>query len=784
MIREAALRERQERARKETFHVRKSTSEPVFADYLVESPASGGRYRVALRGFEPGDSYCDCPDYRVNTLGTCKHIEAVIARILPRVPRRLHAAKAPLARAEVFLRYGPRLEVRCHLPGNASPGLGRLFARFFDPVNGGTPAEGRLRAGMLEKFPELLAALQKSDEPVAVYPDLLDHVNQELRKAEGLQREKALMARLGDPHFLDDLLKLPLLPYQKRGVVFCAMRGRTLLADDMGLGKTAQAIGAAELMTRERGIRRVLVICPASLKHQWEAEIRRFTDRTCLVLSGGMRRRGRAYAEGTEFFHVVNYEAVLVDISFLKACRYDLIIVDEAQRIKNWKTKTSRAVKSLRSPFCIMLTGTPLENRLEELYNIVQYVDERLLGPAFQFLHEHVQFDAEMQTKAIGYKGLDVLRERLKPICLRRKKDEVLKDLPPRTDKNFYIEITPAQRDAYLGQARILAGLIQRWRRRGFLTPIEQQRLMMALTNMRMICNSLYLFDKQTRDEPKLDEFARLVEDLALGLKEKVLVFSQWEGTHRLIEPRLQKLGIGYALLCGKVPVGARGRLIQQFRDEAKLKVLLSTDAGGLGLNLQAASCVVNVEIPWNPAVLNQRVGRAHRLGQQRPVRVFNLLARGTIEEHIWNLLGFKQELFAGVFDGTSNQVVMRPRGQNRFLSAVDELLKKDASLVSPEAPVHIAEKAFPPAPVGPLEPAAAPPADQMAAPLLNLLGAMARALFGSAGADASSLPIRVTREEGTGEPLLALSLADREKVRAGVELLADALKGLAASLQ
>jgi len=127
------------------------------------------------------------------------------------------------------------------------------------------------------------------------------------------------------------------------------------------------------------------------------------------------------------------------------------------------------------------------------------------------------------------------------------------------------------------------------------------------------------------------------------------------------------------------------------------------------------------------------------------------------------------------VFDGTSNQVVMRPRGQNRFLSAVDELLKKDASLVSPEAPVHTAEKAFPPAPVGAPEPAA---------PLLNLLGAMARALFGSAGADASSLPIRVTREEGTGEPLLALSLADREKVRAGVELLADALKGLAASLQ
>ena len=784
MIREAAIRERQERATQEKFQVRKTSPEPVFADYLVVSQASGGRYRVALRGFEPGDSYCDCPDYRVNTLGTCKHIEAVIAQVRPRLPRRLRATKAPLARTEVYLRYGEDLEVRCHLPAGASPSLHTLFGRFFEPADGGGLAQGRLRPGKLDEFPQLLAALQQSDEPVAVYPDLMEHVEGELRKSEGARREKELLAKLDSPRFLDDLLKLPLLPYQKRGALFCAMRGRTLLADDMGLGKTAQAIGAAELMARERGIRRVLVICPASLKHQWEAEIRRFSHRPCLVLAGGIRRRSRAYAEGAEFFHIVNYEVVLADIVPLKAARYDLIILDEAQRIKNWKTKTSRTVKSLRSPFCIVLTGTPLENRLEELYNIVQYVDERLLGPAFRFVHDHVQFDEEMKTKAIGYKGLDVLRERLKPICLRRKKDEVLKELPPRSDKNFYVEITPAQRDAYMSQARIVRALLERWKRRGFLTPIEQQRLLMALTNMRMICNSLFLFDKLTRDEPKLDEFARLVEDLALGLKEKVLVFSQWEGTHRLIEPRLQKLGIGYSLLCGKVPVTARGRLIQQFREDPKLMVLLSTDAGGVGLNLQAASCVVNVEIPWNPAVLNQRVGRAHRLGQARPVRVFNLLARDTIEEHIWNLLGFKQDLFAGVFDGTASQVIMRPQGQSRLLSAVDELLKKDAALVDHEAPVHTPAAAPASPPVAAAMPAATPAPEAATAPVMQLLGSLAQALFGAPGGEVSPLPIRITREEGTGEPLLGISLADREKIRQGVEVLADALGQFARSLR
>ncbi len=787
MSREVAILERRERATREPFVIRKSTSEAIFADYSVHSRASDKRYRVALRGFEPGDSYCDCPDFRVNTLGTCKHVEAVVARVRPRAPRRQLFAKAKVTRPEIYLRYGKQLEMRCHLPAAASERLRGLFSRYFDPVDGPSLAEGRLKPKMLRAFPRLLAAIRDSDEAVAVYSDLVEHVEGEIRRAEGLDRERALTSQLDEPGFLDDLLKLPLLPFQKRGVVFCAMRGRTLLADDMGLGKTVQAIGAAEMMARERGIRRVLVICPASLKHQWETEIGRFTNRTCRVLRGGMRGRKRAYVEGSEFFHIVNYEAVLADIEFLRDCRYDLIVLDEAQRIKNWKTKTSRAVKTLRSPFCVVLTGTPLENRLEELYNIVQYVDERLLGPAFEFVNRHVLFDEALKTKATGYKGLDVLRDRLKPICLRRKKDEVLPELPPRTDKNFYVEITPAQRDAYASQARIVAGLLQRWRRRGFLTEMEQQRLMMALANMRMICNSLYLFDKTTRgEEPKLDEFARIIEDLVFGLKEKVVVFSQWEGTHRLIEPRLQKLRIGYGLLCGHVRVAARGPLIQSFRDDPKMHVFLSTDAGGVGLNLQAASTVVNIEIPWNPAVLNQRVGRIHRMGQRRPVSAFNLLAKNTIEEHIWAVLGFKQDLFNGVFDGISNEVVMRPKGQNRFLTAVEELLQKDRTLVADELPVHVPRGSLAETPALVGEPNAtvtAPSPTSFAEPLLQMLGTLAQAFATPSAAEGSRPALRVTKEAGTGEPILALSLADRSKLRDTFGQLASALTQLARNL-
>jgi len=793
MIREQAIEDRRTRARQERFEIRKSTREAVFADYAVHSRGSGRHYRVALRGFDLGDSFCDCPDYRVNTLGTCKHIEAVVARVKPRVPRRLLAAKAPVRVAEIFLAYAPEIEVRCRLPRNATPRVRRLLARFFEPIGGGESrsglATGRLRSGALAEFPDLLARLRKLEEPVTVYSDLLEHVERERVRGEGLDREKALSERIGDPEFLRDVVKLPLLPYQKRGVLFCATRGRTLLADDMGLGKTVQAIGASELLARERGIRRVLVVCPASLKHQWESEIRRFTDRTCRVLDGGMRGRKRAYLVGEEFFHVVNYENVLADLDLLRECRYDLVILDEAQRIKNWKTKTSRAVKSLRSPFCIVLTGTPLENRLEELYNIVQFVDERLLGPAFQFVHDHVLFDREFKTKAIGYKGLDALRERLKPILLRRTKEEVLKDLPPRTDKNFFVDPKPAQRAAYSDQARVVASLLHRWKRRGFLTEIEQQRILMALANMRMICNSLFLFDHATHDEPKLDEVERLLEDLVLGLKEKVVVFSQWEGTLRLIEPRLQKLGVGYALLCGAVRVRARGELLRLFREDPNTMVLLSTDAGGVGLNLQAASCVVNVEIPWNPAVLNQRVARVHRLGQSRPVRTFNLLARDTIEEHIWGLLEFKQNLFDGVFAGRSDEVVMRPKGRNRFLTAVETLLQRDASLVSDENPIHDPSPAKGSVPAAAENERRSPAGSTRAVATalqppnwLEALGSVVRLLAGSA-AGTTSAPLRVTTEAGTGAPVLALSLSDRTAAADALGGLASALTQLAATL-
>src|SRR5262249_2275235 len=263
------------------------------------------------------------------------------------------------------------------------------------------------------------------------------------------EREKVLVEQLEQGQLRLDVLKVPLYPYQVRGALFAAYRGRCILGDDMGLGKTIQTLAAVEILARERGIERVLVVAPSSVKYQWESEIRKFTDRPVQIIEGGNKVRRAQYAQPT-FYRLINYELVLRDLDELNAWQPDLIVLDEAQRIKNWEAKTSRAVKRLRSRYALVLTGTPLETKLEELYTIVQFVDDRRLGPAFQFLHEHRVMDAK--GNLLGYRNLDRIREKLAPILLRRTRAQVLSQLPERTDNTIFVEMTEAQSIPYAEQ--------------------------------------------------------------------------------------------------------------------------------------------------------------------------------------------------------------------------------------------------------------------------------------------------------------------------------------------
>jgi len=329
--------------------------------------------------------------------------------------------------------------------------------------------------------------------------------------------------------------------------------------------------------------------------------------------------------------------------------------------------------------------------------------------------------------KLLGYRGLDQIHRKLEPILLRRTRKKVLKDLPPRTDQIFRVPLTKEQAEPYWEQHDILARLMHKWQSKGWLSEIDLRRITCCLQNMRMLCNSTYLFDKRTHHSPKLAEFREIIRELALEEKRKVVVFSEYERMTYLAGEELRKLKIGFVSLHGGVPPRKRGELIDTFHRDAECRVFLSTDAGGVGLNLQVASAVVNFEPPWNPARLEQRIGRVHRLGQAHPVQVIHLLTEKTIEERVWEILELKKSLFAGVFDSPTAEISFAKLGRKSVLQAVKEIFAdqpgrpKPIIDSAPPQPIPVAA-ATAPAPVAAAEivaplPLAVAPGDTDSAP-------------------------------------------------------------------
>ena len=704
MLVEEQISARQQRARTAIKSIMAKPVGQAYGDYEVQS-ATGRKYRVAMRGPSLFENFCSCADFAVNTLGTCKHIEAILLHLRQRFRGSFERQKYQRSRASLSLHYGETLRVRLRLPADSPQALQEIAAKHFD-------SEGLLREDHLRDFAGVLEKLRAADETTVVYTDVLDFIDRENELASGLEdegRHLAQLARGKNP--LEGLLKVPLFPYQIRGALFAACRGRVVLADDMGLGKTIQAIAAAELLRRRRGIERVLVVAPASVKYQWKTEIEKFCGLSTQVIDGLMPHRKKLYANPA-FFNLTSYELVLKDIEDMHRLRPDLIILDEAQRIRNWATVTARTIKQLKSRYAFVLTGTPLENKLEELYSVVEFVDGRRLGPAFRFLKEHRMEDEK--GKLLGYRGLDQIHRQLEPILLRRTRQEVLPELPKRTDQIFRVRMTPEQAGPYWEQNDILARLMHKWQRQGWLSEIDLRRITCCIQNMRMLCNSTFLFDKETNFSPKLEEFREVIRELAVEEKRKVVVFSEYERMTFLVSQELTKLGIGWVSLHGNVPARKRGDLMVRFREDPDCRVFLSTDAGGVGLNLQAASAVVNFEPPWNPARLEQRIGRVHRLGQTHPVQVVHLLTEQSIEERVWETLKLKKALFTGLFDSTADEVSFEKLGRKSTMQVLKEVFSdqpgRPKPIISPlaAAPVTVAEAEK--AQKKPIQPARTPP--------------------------------------------------------------------------
>jgi superfamily II DNA or RNA helicase len=654
---EGAIDERVKRGRTEV-RVEHLSGDPAYGAWSARSLVSSTHvpvsYRVHIRSLERRANYCTCPDFATNQLGTCKHIEAVLHRIAKRRDaKRLQTLGPPSPLVYLDWEVDPAPQIRLHRamqrPDNPlDPELVELLDAHFDDA-------GAYRRRLPEDFLRLADALAGRAD-IDLGEDALGYARRLAEQAAQRQRARDIGEAIRASGGRLPGVTARLYPYQVEGVAFLAANGRALLADDMGLGKTLQAIAAAAWLHAHAEVERILVICPASLKQQWEREIRKFTGQEARVIQGPAAARAAQY-RGAGGFLVVNYELILRDGSVIaETLRPDLVILDEAQRIKNWRTKIAAAVKRIPSRYAFVLTGTPLENRLEDLYSLMQVIDQRVLGPLWRYLVDfHV---TDERGKVLGYRNLSELRRRLAPLMLRRDRQLVRDQLPDRIESRLDIPLDACQQELHDAGIQA-AGILAQIAKRRPLTPGESNRLMAHLQQARMACDAAGLVDKETEGSPKLDELANLLDELCLQSGLKAVVFSQWEQMTRMVEERVRALGLGCIRLHGGVPTSKRGELIDRFNEDDACQVFISTDAGGVGLNLQTASVLINLDIPWNPAVLDQRIARVHRLGQTRKVQIILLVAAESYECRVLELVQGKRNLFDNVVDQDATEDVV-----------------------------------------------------------------------------------------------------------------------------
>jgi superfamily II DNA or RNA helicase len=595
---------------------------PIFSNFEVHSP-SGVTYSVEIRDLQERHFSCDCVDFSINGLGTCKHVEAVLTHLRTGDPDGFARAAAEGS---------PRIDLMPDRPArtlHVEHGLERLprgLRRLFD-------GEGRLAGGLT---PEMaLEWWQRSPQPeLRISQEVAPWIECRRRENESHALRRSYEQNVQAGLWPGQETLFPLFPYQRAGMLHLACAERALLADEMGLGKTTQAIAACALLRRMGRVERVLVVTPVSLRGEWAEQIGRLTRASCRVVEGGRAQRLAAYQRETAaVFSIVTYEQMLTDaLEVNERLRPQAVILDEAQRIKNWSTKTALAVKRLRSRYAWVLTGTPPEERIDELYSLVSFLDPSVFGPLFRFNREFYEFDENGRPR--GCRNLDKLRERVRPLLLRRRKADVASELPNRSERTFLVPLGDRQRSASRAREAVVNKLLAGQHRRP-LPAAQRERLIREANMLRMLADTGYILDAHDRTCPKIDELGRILPDCISDPGVKVLIFSEWERMLELVADLCRRLRLGCAFQTGRQTAAQRRAELQRFRDEPNCRILLCTDASGQRVNLASASVVVQCDQPWNEARLEQRIARAWRPEEMRPLTVLNLVSEHTIEHRI-----------------------------------------------------------------------------------------------------------------------------------------------------
>lgn len=429
-------------------------------------------------------------------------------------------------------------------------------------------------------------------------------------------------------------IQATLRDYQLKGVKWLSVLDHYgfggILADDMGLGKTLQTI--AFLADKLKNGPSVLILSPASLIHNWAEEFQKFLPQADIQLIYGNKAERLQQLEQSHQVTIASYHAFRQDRAQYEAKNYEYLILDEAQVLKNSQTKIFQALKQFSVRRTFALSGTPIENKLLDLWSIFQLVLPGLLGTKKSFAKRSVQEVAQL----------------IRPFVLRRRKEDVLTELPDLVETTYLNDLSHQQKSYYLAQLNALRQQVEQLDTASF----SQQKLMVlaGLLRLRQICNSPSLFTDYDGPSGKLESLRELLQQLKASGR-RPLIFSQFRGMLDLVEEELQQQGFLLYKITGSTPTKERQQITKVFNKGSRDAVLMSLKAGGVGLNLTGADTVILIDLWWNPALDLQAIGRAHRLGQEHQVTVYRLITHGTIEEKILQLQDSKKRLVKDVLD-------------------------------------------------------------------------------------------------------------------------------------
>ncbi|MFA5174595.1 MAG: DEAD/DEAH box helicase [Candidatus Pacearchaeota archaeon] len=459
-----------------------------------------------------------------------------------------------------------------------------------------------------------------------------------------LQREKTIERILtadfkeSEKELLDNV-NLPLFPFQRIGVGFLCATKSSLLGDEPGLGKSIQALSVTRINQAEK----VLIVCPSTLKLNWKDEILKwFPEEYITVITGSKKQREELWKKSSRYF-IMNYELLLKDIETIKKNTWKHIISDESVRISNPKAKQSKLIKTIKAEYRTALTGTPFNNAVQDIWNILDFCQPNLLGSYWQFMNKYCIKDRF--GGIVGYKNLSDLKIHLAHYMLRRKKEEVLTELPEKMYETIYIELSDEEKMIYDAIKDEIAQELQNYQITKVLDDKHLKNILVRMIRLKQAADSMKLISEHEYSS-KTNALKELLKDI-MHDGDKALIFTQFAGMAEILINELQEYNP--LLIAGKVKNEVRQENVKAFQKNDTNRILVSTDAGGIGLNLFRAKYVIHFDLPWSIAKLEQREDRAHRIGQENKVTVYKLIVQNTMDEYVLKTLHKKQKMIEDI---------------------------------------------------------------------------------------------------------------------------------------